>query len=95
MNSNSVSGEEQVQCLADWARGVAGNGQLIFLDTTPVIVCNQSSACIFLWGVPDKTVYELIMGDSRICSRVFPGVVVHGALARRKNFHYYHTNFLC
>ena len=29
------------------------------------------------------------MGDSRICSRGFLEVVIHGALARRKIFHYY------
>ena len=31
------------------------------------------------------------MGDSRICSRGFPEVVVHGALARHKFFHSYHA----
>ena len=35
------------------------------------------------------------MGDSRISSysRGFPEVAVHGALVRRKIFHYYHTHF--
>ena len=36
----------------------------------------------------------LYMGDSRICSRGFPeGFVVHGALASRKFFRYYHAHF--
>ena len=35
----------------------------------------------------------LIMGDSRICSRGFLEVVLHGTLARRKIFHYYNTHF--
>ena len=38
--------------------------------------------------------YRLTMGDSRICSRGFPEVVLHGALACRKIFHYYHATFL-
>ena len=39
------------------------------------------------------------MGDSRICSRGFPevAIVLHGALARRKIFHFtiptFHINF--
>ena len=33
------------------------------------------------------------MGDSRICSRGFLEIVVHGALAHRKIFHHYHAYF--
>ena len=33
------------------------------------------------------------MGDSRICSRGFPEVVVHGTLAHHKIFHDYHAHF--
>ena len=33
------------------------------------------------------------MGDSRICSRGFLEVIVHGALARRKIFHFTTPNF--
>ena len=40
----------------------------------------------------ERVIEAVTMGDSRICSRGFPEVV-HGALARRKNFHFYHAHF--
>ena len=46
--------------------------------------CGIRQGSVLLAGAKDT---NICMGDSRICSRGFPGsFVVHGALARRKFF---------